>query len=95
MAGRVTAVDRAGEAIGSIRVDAPAGAPLPRIGAHQAVLRITPRTAVFRGDSSRARLDALATGQWVRVWVDGPVRESYPVQATATAVAIDSAAANE
>ena len=85
--GRVTAVDRAGERIGSIRVEAN---PSDSAGSDKAVVRITQGTAIVRADSARADFNALFRGQWVRVWFTGPVRESYPVQADAARVQIDS-----
>jgi beta-N-acetylhexosaminidase len=85
--GRVTAVDRAGERTGSIRVEAN---PSDRSGSDKAVVRITQGTEIVRADSTRADFNALANGQWVRVWFTGPVRESYPVQADAARVQIDS-----
>ena len=84
--GRVTAVDRAGERIGSIRVEAN---PAETSGSDKAVVRITQATAIVR-DSVRTDFGSLAPGQWVRVWFIGPVRESYPVQADAALVQIDS-----
>ncbi len=84
--GRVTAVDRQGEGIGSIRVEAN---PAEASGSDKAVVYITQATEIVRGDSARADFAALATGQWVRVWFTGPVRESYPVQADAALVQID------
>jgi hypothetical protein len=85
--GRLTAVDRAGERIGSIRVEAN---PSESSGSDKAVVRITQSTEIVRGDSTRADFNALSSGQWVRVWFIGPVRESYPVQADAVRVQIDS-----
>lgn len=86
--GRVTAVDRQGEGIGSIRVEAN---PAETSGSDKAVVYITQTTAIVRGDSARANFAALAIDQWVRVWFTGPVRESYPVQADAAVVQIDTA----
>jgi beta-N-acetylhexosaminidase len=84
--GRVTAVDRAGERIGSIRVEAN---PSESSGSDKAVVRITQGTEIVRADSGRADFNALSSGQWVRVWFTGPVRESYPLQADAARVEID------
>jgi beta-N-acetylhexosaminidase len=85
--GRVTAVDRAGDRIGSIRVEAN---PSESSGSDKAVVRITQGTEIIRPDSTRSDFNALANGQWVRVWFIGPVRESYPVQADAARVEIDA-----
>jgi beta-N-acetylhexosaminidase len=86
--GRVTAVDRQGEGIGSIRVEAN---PAEASGSDKAVVYVTQSTDIVRGDSARVSLAAVARGQWVRVWFTGPVRESYPVQADAALVQIDTA----
>jgi hypothetical protein len=85
--GRVTAVNRAGDRIGSIRVEAN---PSDSAGSDKAVVRVTQTTEIIRPDSARADFNALSTGQWVRVWFVGPVRESYPVQADAARVEIES-----
>jgi Protein of unknown function (DUF3221) len=85
--GRVTAVNRAGEQNGSIRVEAN---PSDISGSDKAVVTVTQRTDILRADSTPAGFSALSTGQWVRVWFTGPVRESYPVQADAARVQIDS-----
>ena len=85
--GRVTAVDQAGERIGSIRVEAN---PSESSGSDKAVVRITQGTEIVRGDSTRGHFNGFSRGQWVRVWFTGPVRESYPVQADAARVQIDS-----
>ena len=85
--GRITAVDRGGERIGSIRVEAN---PSETSGSDKAVVYITQTTEIVRGDSARVNFAALATGQWVRVWFTGPVRESYPVQADGALVQIDA-----
>ena len=86
--GRVTAVTRSGERIGTIRVEE---RPAESSGSAKASVRIDQRTTVVRG-SQRVDFNALSVGQWVRVWFTGPVAESYPVQATGGAVAIDSSA---
>jgi beta-N-acetylhexosaminidase len=85
--GRVTAVDRQGEGIGSIRVEAN---PAETSGSDKAVVYVTQTTEIVRGDSTRVDFGSLARGQWVRVWFTGPVRESYPVQADAALVQIDT-----
>ena len=83
----MTAVERAGERIGSIRVEAN---PAEVSGSDKAVVRITQATDIMRGDTVRTDFAAVARGQWVRVWFTGPVRESYPVQADAALVQIDT-----
>ena len=87
IAGYVTAVDPAGDRIGSIRVEE---MPEETAGSAKAVVRITQGTRITRGDSAPSEFGALDRGQWVRVWFVGPVRESYPIQADASFVVIDS-----
>lgn len=84
--GRITAVERSGERIGTIRVEAN---PSESSGSDKAVVRITQSTEIRRGDSVRVDFSALSNGLWARVWFVGPVRESYPVQADAGRVEID------
>ena len=58
---------------------------------NQASLTVTKDTPVweeFGGGLEPSRLDRLGKGQTVSVWVDGPVAESFPVQAAADAVVI-------
>ena len=85
--GRVTVVQKTGDG-GSVRVEAnPDGAT----GASaMAVVRITPTTTVLAPKTESADFSALSTGQWVRVWFVGPVRQSQPVQANAGTIVIDS-----
>ena len=84
--GRITAVERSGERIGTIRVEAN---PSESSGSDKAVVRITQSTEIRRGDSTRVDFIVLSSGLWVRVWFVGPVRESYPVQADAGRIEID------
>lgn len=87
--GRITAVTRDGERTGSIRVESD---PTQATGSPKAVVRITQGTAVLTSDAPRRAEDvnALRVGLLVRVWYAGPVRESYPEQADAATVVIDS-----
>ena len=89
ISGRITSVDRAGEKIGSIRVEAQ---PADSAGSDKAVARIGQGTTVVGVGGTVTDFDELKVGQWVRVWFSGPVAQSYPVQASASAVAIDSVA---
>lgn len=86
--GRVTAVNRSGERIGSIRVEAN---PADNSGSDKAVVRILQTTRLLRA-GARGDFNDLKTGDWVRVWFDGPVAESYPVQAKGGTVVVDSVA---
>lgn len=87
IAGRVTAVQRAGEQIGAIRVEL---RPADSTGSPKAVVRVTQGTEILTLASARADFGTLRVGQWVRVWFTGPVRESYPVQADAATIVVDS-----
>jgi hypothetical protein len=58
-------------------------------GADRAAVRLHAGTRVFLADGEPTNADALKVGQGVRAWFDGPVMESYPVQATAGAIVID------
>jgi hypothetical protein len=87
--GRVTAVQKSGEGIGRINVDAgSAGAA----GLAKAAVRITEHTTVIGLPPRKLKsdLNALQPGLWVRVWFVGPVGQSYPVQANAGIIVIDS-----
>jgi hypothetical protein len=89
ISGRITNVARAGEKIGSIRVEAQ---PADSAGSDKAVAKIGQGTTVVGVGGAPTDFNELKVGQWVRVWFSGPVAQSYPVQATASAVAIDSLA---
>jgi beta-N-acetylhexosaminidase len=60
----------------------------------KAVVTVTAKTAIFDADGKRARVDALQVGKSVKVWFEGPVAESYPVQGRAAAVQIVGDAAS-
>ena len=88
IAGRVTAVQQSGDSVRSVRVEAQ---PAASTGSAKAVVRITQSTTVIGSPATgTADFTALRAGQWVRVWFVGPVRESYPVQANAGTIVIDS-----
>lgn len=60
-------------------------------GSAKCVLTVTDGTAVLRetgGKLQRAAAAELQVGQRVKGWSSGPVRESYPCQATAAAIVI-------
>ena len=52
----------------------------------KAMLSITDETRVLSSIDEPLGSDALATGLRVEVWITGPVRESYPVQAEADVI---------
>jgi beta-N-acetylhexosaminidase len=88
IAGRITNVQQSGERIGTVRVEAQPG---DTAGSAKAVVRITQGTTVIRAPApGTAEFTALRAGQWVRVWFVGPVLQSYPVQANAGTIVIDS-----
>jgi len=65
----------------------------PRPGAYdRAAVRIDDATVVLRSSGGRVPAHVLAVGQPVRAWFDGPVMESYPVQAHAGTIVIDAEA---
>ncbi len=87
IAGRITAVDLATGRTGVVRVEAN---PQDSAGSDKAVVRVTGSTTVRAPASTNVEPGGLRVGQWVRVWFTGPVRESYPVQADAGTIVIDS-----
>ena len=87
IAGRVTAVNLETGRTGVIRVEAN---PEESAGSDKAVVRLTGSTTVRAPGSAGMESAELRVGQWVRVWFTGPVRESYPVQADAETIVIDS-----
>ncbi len=88
MTGTVTSVGRVAEGW-SLRVEE---RPQDVSGSAKGVFRVGERADVRRADGARVRADDLREGQRVRVWVTGPVAESYPVQAAARLVVIDAEA---
>ena len=80
--GAITAIDGA-----QIRVEADPGAPA---GSDKASLRITDDTEILWRSGERADRGDLRLGTVVSAWVTGPVRESYPVQADAATLVIES-----
>lgn len=65
--------------------------PHQESGSSKAKVTVTSATRVFYQEGSaqtRAGVDDISVGDQVRVWFTGPVLESYPVQATARAIAI-------
>lgn len=88
IAGTVTAVGRIAEGL-SVRVEE---RPTDLSGSAKGVFRVGNETAVRRASGGRAPAEELREGQRVRVWVSGPVAESYPVQAQARLVVIDGEA---
>lgn len=58
-------------------------------GSDQASVRVREDTRLLHASGAPATMADLQVGRHVRAWFDGPVMESYPVQATAGAIVID------
>lgn len=80
--GTVTAMDGA-----EVRVEENAG---ERSGSAKAVLRLTGSTRIVWRTGEPAEPGDLRLGSRVSAWVAGPVAESYPVQAEAGVLMIES-----
>lgn len=87
IAGRITSVVPEGTYRGAIRVEAN---PLSSSGSPKADVTVLNGTIVLLTTRKEGDFRSLAVGQWVRVWFEGAVMESYPVQGTAGTVVIDS-----
>jgi hypothetical protein len=85
MTGTITTIGRVAEGW-SVRVEE---RPQDVSGSAKGVFRVGDRTDVRRVGGARVRGEDLREGQRVRVWVTGPVAESYPVQASARVIVID------
>lgn len=85
--GRVTSVTPTSDRSVAVRVEAN---PADQSGSPKAILRVDDFVDVQLPGNIEADYRAVATGQWVRVWITGTVTDSYPAQGTASAVAIDS-----
>jgi hypothetical protein len=86
MSGTITIIGRVAEGW-RVRVEE---RPQDVSGSAKGVFRVDGGTIVRRADGSRVRAEDLREGQRVRVWVTGPVMESYPVQAGARAIVVDA-----
>ncbi len=64
--------------------------PAESHGSDKARVRITEATQVLRESEGVVGATELGVGQQVKVWFTGPVMESYPSQATAGVIVIDS-----
>lgn len=87
IAGRITSVVPDGNYRGTIRVETN---PLSNSGSPKAVVTVANGTIVLLTSRAEGEFRSLSVGQWVRVWFDGPVLESYPIQGLAGTVVIDS-----
>ena len=80
--GTVTAL---GEA--RVRIEENAG---EQSGSAKAELRLTPETRILWRTGEPANAGDMRLGARVSAWIDGPVRESYPVQGDAGTIVIES-----
>jgi hypothetical protein len=87
MAGTITSIGRVAEGW-TVRVEE---RPQDVSGSMKGVFRVRAQTTIRRASGARAGAEDLREGQRVRVWVTGPVAESYPVQAAAQTIIIDAA----
>lgn len=87
MSGRITSLVQSGAFAGTIRVES---IPSNANAGLKALARIDAVTVVLSVDSKVGEFRSLAVGQWVRLWFDGAIAESFPVQGTAGTVKIDS-----
>jgi serpin B len=86
--GKITRINkwkRGGEEKVSISVE---GKKTAKTNYDKAWIEITSRTGIFGQDDKAAKAEDLQEGFKVAVKFDGPVRESYPVQATAKEIII-------
>lgn len=64
--------------------------PAEKHGSDKAAIGLTDRTKVLRQGGDRVGINELSVGQRVKVWFIGPVMESYPAQAKAGVIIIES-----
>lgn len=87
MSGRITSVVQSSAFAGTIRVES---IPSNANAGLKALARVDAVTVVLSVDGKAGEFRSLAVGQWVRLWFDGAIAESFPVQGTAGTVKIDS-----
>jgi hypothetical protein len=80
--GTITAIER-----NRIRIEE---VPADLTGTAKALLRLTDTTRIQLHSGAVASPSDLRVGQGVSAWVTGPIMESYPVQADASAVVIEA-----
>ena len=87
--GTITSLTRgSGAVIARVRIEEN---PRQRSGDEKAVVDITRATRLFRRDRAglhAVRIADLRVGSIAEAWFTGPVRESYPVQATGAAIVV-------
>ncbi len=87
MSGRITSIVASGTNGGTVRIEAN---PFSTSQGLKAVARVDGVTIVLLPGNKPGDFRALAPGQFVRLWFDGVISESYPVQGFAATIAIDS-----
>ena len=85
--GRITSVFPTGPFKGTIRVEFNPGNPND---GPKAIVNVTTLTTILTVARDEVDFRSLSNGIWVRVWFDGAVAESYPLQGTAGTITIDS-----
>lgn len=83
--GNISSISRTPDGVGAILVEGPIadGTTLDK-----AALAITADTQVVSAAGKDVDPETLEVGMRVEVWITGPVRESYPVQADAAVIEI-------
>lgn len=87
MSGRITSVVQSGAFAGTVRVESN---PASANAGLKAVAKVDAVTVVLGVNGKVGEFRSLAVGQWVRLWFEGAILESFPVQGTAATVKIDS-----
>ena len=87
IAGRITSVVPSGNFRGYVRVEFNPNNPNE---GPKAVVGVTGATTILTLAREEGDFRNLSNGIWVRVWFEGAVAESYPVQGTAGTIVIDS-----
>lgn len=64
--------------------------PAEKHGSDKASVGLTDRTTVLHQGGNKVGIKELSVGQRVKVWFSGPVMESYPAQAKAGVIIIES-----
>jgi hypothetical protein len=86
MQGRVVAITPANAGAVTIRVETNPGTQTgPKVLAYTDDI-----TLVRLPGNQEATYRAVQVGQWIRLWMEGAVTDSYPQQGTARAIAVDS-----
>jgi len=88
MSGRITSLSAANATSGTLRIESN---PQSANQGLKAVAIVDGLTIVQLPGGKMGDFRAFTIGQWVRLWFDGAITQSYPVQGTANAIVIDSA----